>query len=365
MRGADTTQYTMLTLRTPEHFVPKEHPLRQLKTFVDGTLKEMSPLFDEIYCDTGRDSIPPERLLKASLLMALYTVRSERLFCEQLGYNSLFRWFLGMNLIDEPFDHSTFSKNRGRLLEHDVAGEFFRRVVQRAKADGLMSDDHFTVDGTLVEAWASLKSFRPKGEKPSDRPPPDDPGNPTINFRGEKRSNETHASTSDPEAMLARKGDNQAARMSYSGHALMENRNGLLVDIAVAEANGYAERDAAITMMDRSLPGTKRITLGADKGYDDNSFVRRCRDRRVTPHVSQNERRPGGSAIDRRTTTYPGYAVSQRKRKRVEEIFGWMKTIGNFRKTRYRGRERNQMSAYLIGAAYNLIRMVNLRRAPA
>jgi transposase len=365
MRGADTTQYTMLTLRTPEYFVPKAHPLRELKTFVEATLKEMSPLFDEIYCDTGRDSIPPERLLKASLLMALYTVRSERLFCEQLGYNSLFRWFLGMNLIDEPFDHSTFSKNRGRLLENDVAGEFFRRVVQRAKADGLMSDEHFTVDGTLVEAWASLKSFRPKGEKPSDRPPPDDPGNPTINFRGEKRNNETHASTSDPEAMLARKGDNQAARMSYSGHALMENRNGLLVDIAVAEANGYAERDAAIAMIDRSLPGTKRITLGADKGYDDHSFVERCRDRRVTPHVAQNERRPGGSAIDRRTTTYTGYAVSQRKRKRVEEIFGWMKTIGNFRKTRYRGRERNQMTAYLIGAAYNLIRMVNLRRAPA
>jgi IS5 family transposase len=226
-----------------------------------------------------------------------------------------------------------------------------------------MSDEHFTVDGTLIEAWASLKSFRPKKEKPSDRPPPDDPGNPTVNFRGEKRGNKTHASTTDPEARLARKGDNQAARMSYSGHALMENRNGLLVDIAIAEANGYAERDEAITMLDRSLPGTKRITVAGDKGYDDRSFVQRCRDMNVTPHVAQNHARSGGSAIDRRTSNCPGYAVSQRKRKRVEEIFGWLKTVGNFRKSRFHGRARNQMTAYLLGATYNLLRMVNLRRA--
>jgi len=365
MRGPDTTQYAMLTLKTPEQLVPNEHPLRLVKTFADELLKRMSPLFDEIYSDEGRYSIPPERLLKASLLMAFYTVRSERLFCEQLGYNALFRWFLGMNLIDEPFDHSTFSKNRTRLLEHDVAGEFFRQVVKDAKAKRLMSDDHFTVDGTLVEAWASLKSFRPKDEKPSDRPPPDDPGNPTVNFHGEKRSNKTHQSTSDPESRLARKGDNQPARLSYSGHALMENRNGMLVDIKVAEANGYAEREMAIEMLDRSLPGTKRITLGGDKGYDDRSFVRNCRERNVTPHVAQNLKRSGGSAIDARTTAPPGYEVSQRKRKRVEEIFGWMKTVGNFRKTRYRGKERNQLAAYLVGAAYNLIRMANLTRATA
>jgi transposase len=365
MRGPDTTQYTMLTLSGPDQLVPRDHPLRRIKAFADETLRAMSPLFDRIYSEDGRCSVPPERLLKASLLMAFYTIRSERLFCEQLGYNALFRWFLGMSMVDEPFDHSTFSKNRERLMAHDVAGEFFRLVVIQAKAKGLMSDEHFTVDGTLIEAWASLKSFRPKDEKPGDRPPPDDPGNPSVNFHGEKRKNDTHQSTSDPEARLARKGDNQPAKLSYSGHALMENRNGMLVDFEIAEANGYAERNVAIELVDRALPGTRRITLGGDKGYDDRSFVERCRERNVTPHVAQNLNRRGGSAIDARTSTYPGYEVSQRKRKRIEEIFGWMKTVGNFRKTRYRGKERNQLVAYLIGAAYNLIRMSNLLAATA
>jgi len=365
MRGQETTQFTMLTLRTPEQLVPKKHPLRRIKVFVDEALAQLSPVFDELYSEVGRPSIPPEQLLKASLLMAFYTVRSERLFCEQLGYNALYRWFLGMSMVEEPFNHSTFSHNRKRLLERDVAGAFFQLVVCRAKREGLVSDEHFTVDGTLIEAWASLKSFRPKDEKPEDREPPDDPGNPTVDFRGERRSNETHASTTDPEARLARKGGNQPAKLSYSGHALMENRNGLLVDIAIEEANGTAERETALAMMDRTLPGTKRITVGGDKAYDTRDFVTGCRERNVTPHVAQNLNRSGGSAIDGRTSGKPGYAVSQWKRKRVEEVFGWMKTVANFRKTRFRGKETNQFLAYLLGAAYNLIRLGNLTAAAA
>jgi transposase len=360
MRGMETKQSTMLSLLSPERRVPTRHPLRGVKVLADTALAELSALFDEMYSAVGRPSIPPERLLKASLLMALYTVRSERLFCEQLDYNLLFRWFLDMNMDEKGFDPTVFTKNRERLLKHEVASKFFRAIVEQARAAGLMSDDHFTVDGTLIEAWASLKSFHRKDEKPGDRPPPDDPGNPTVDFHGEKRSNETHESKTDPEAQLARKGKGKEAKLAYSQHALMENRHGLLVELQIAPANGTAERDTAISMLDDCLPGTERITLGGDKGYDTRDFIERCQERKVTPHVAQNISARRSSAIDGRTTRHPGYAVSQVIRKRVEEIFGWTKTVGNFRKTRYRGLERTQLASYMVGAAYNLLRIAKL-----
>jgi len=364
MRGQDTKQATMLSLQSPETRVPASHPLRRIKVLADAALKELSPTFDAMYSPVGRASIPPERLLKATLLMAFYTVRSERLFCEQLDYNLLFRWFLDMNMIEDSFDHSSFAKNRARLLEHDVAGKFFKQVVDQAKAAGLMSDEHFSVDGTLIDAWASLKSFRPKTEKPEDRTPPDDPGNPTVDFQGEKRSNPTHESTTDPESRLAKKGKGKEAKLSFMQHALMENRHGLLVDTCVTAANGTAERETAYDMLSK-LPAGRRLTVGGDKGYDDRQFVQGCREQNVTPHVAQNHRRPGGSLLDRRTTRHEGYTVSQRIRKRVEEIWGWTKTVANFRRTRFKGRERTQLAAYFVGAAYNLLRMARLLDAAA
>jgi transposase len=363
MRGEDKRQRAMLVVINPEQRIPQGHPLRRIKILADTALKQLSPLFDEMYSAVGRPSIPPERLLKASLLMALHTVRSERLFCEQLDYNLLFRWFLDLEADEASFDHSTFSRNRVRLLEHEVAGEFFRAVVEQARGLDLLSDEHFTVDGTLVEAWASLKSFKRKDAGSSE--PPDDPGNPNVNFRGERRSNATHQSTTDPEARLARKGPGKEARLCYSANALMENRNTILIDLQVEPADGFAERRAAIAMADERLPGTRRITLGGDKGYDTRDFVKSCRALKVTPHVAQNQARRGGSALDARTVRHPGYAVSQWIRKRVEETFGWMKTVGGLRRTRYRGRERVQMHAYLVAAAYNLIRIARLAPAPA
>jgi IS5 family transposase len=297
--------------------------------------------------------------------MALYSVRSERLFCEQLDYNLLFRWFLDMGMEEASFDHSTFSRNRERLLKHEVAQRFFVAVVQQARRQRLMSAEHFSVDGTLIEAWASLKSLRPKQEDKDKRPPPDDPGNPTVNFRGEKRSNTTHASTTDPEARLARKGNGKEARLSYCANALMENRNGLLVDVRVETADGEAERRAAVRMLHDALPGKARVTVGADKGYDTRDFVADCRQLNVTPHVAQNISDRRSSAINRRTVRHAGYEVSQRIRKRIEEIFGWAKTVGGFRRTRFRGKERTQMAAYLVGAAYNLMRMARLGAAAA
>ena len=363
MRGKDAKQSSMLCLMSPEGMVPERHPARRIKKMADDCLATMSATFDAMYAGTGRPSIPPERLLKASLLMALYSVRSERQFCEQLGYNLLFRWFLDMDMVEPTFDATTFTKNRERLLAHDVTGEFFRAVVEQARKAHLMSSEHFTVDGTLIEAWASLKSFKKKDAKDDDAPPPDDPGNPTVNFHGEKRTNETHASTTDPEARLARKGRGKEAKLSYSAHALMENRNGLLVDFRVAEANGRAEREVALSMLDEHKTVRGPATVGADKGYDTHDFVAECRAMNVVPHVAQviNEHR--GSAIDGRTTRHTGYAISQRIRKRVEEIFGWAKTVGGFRRTRFRGRKRTQLAAYVVAAAYNLVRIARL--APA
>lgn len=358
MRGETKKQSTMLSLRTPEERVPADHPLRRVKDLADGALGALSGTFDAMYSRQGRPSIPPEQLLKASLLMALYSVRSERLFCEQLDYNLLFRWFLDLGMEDASFDHSTFSANRQRLLEHEVAKRFFAAVVEQARKSKLMSDDHFSVDGSLIEAWASLKSFRPKDE--GKREPPDDPGNPEVNFRGEKRSNETHESTTDPDSRLARKGDGKEARLSYSANALMENRNGLLVDLRVEHADGYAERRAAVAML-KSLRRKKRITVAGDKGFDTSDFVRDCRRLGVTPHVAQTSDYRRRSALDRRTVRHPGYVVSQRIRKRIEEIFGWMKAVGGFRRTRYRGRDRTQLAAYFVGAAYNLLRMAKLQ----
>lgn len=363
MRGLDSKQSSMLMLMSPEERIPRDHPLRAIKKLADAALAQLSPTFDAMYSVTGRPSIAPEKLLKATLLMAFYTVRSERQLCEQLEYNLLFRWFLDMDMASGSFVPTVFSKNRQRLLVHDVAGKFLRLVVQQARAAKLMSSEHFTVDGTLIESWASLKSFKKKGA--DDKTPPDDPGNPTVDFHGETRSNATHESGTDPDARLARKGNGKEAKLSYSAHALMENRNGLIVDLQVDLADGKAERRNALEMLDANLPGKRRITLGADKGYDTANFVADCRARNVTPHVAQNITTRRGSKIDNRTAKQRGYAVSQRIRKRVEEIFGWLKTVGGFRKTRYVGLGTNQTAAYMLATAFNLIRIARLTEARA
>jgi transposase len=363
MRGRRNPQASMLAFVDLEERVPPHHPLRTIKRFADRALAELSPTFDAMYRTGGRPSIPPERLLKASLLISLYSVRSERAFCEELDFQLLWRWFLDMSLMEPGFDQSTFSKNRGRLLQQQVALQFFDHVVRQADALGLLSDEHFTVDGTLIEAAASLKSFRAKNKPPADEPP-DDPGNPTINFRGEKRSNVTHQSTTDPEARLAKKGRGFESKLAYVGHALMENRHGLLIDFQLTQASGTAERDVVPQLLyDAQLRGFHPRTLGADKAYDTRACVKAMRQLQVTPHVAQNTsgRR---SAIDRRTTRHPGYAVSQRLRKRVEEVFGWFKTVGGFRRTRYRGLARTQLAGYLVATAYNLVRMARLLAPP-
>ena len=360
MRGDDQQQNHIFSYLSPEARVRKDHPLRAIRTMVDEVLTQLSRRFDTMYARVGRPSIAPEKLLRAQLLQMLYSIRSERLLMEEMDYNLLFRWFVGLNADDEVWDPTVFSKNRDRLLEADVAQEFLARVVEQARVKGLTSDEHFSVDGTLLEAWASTKSFQPKDEKPSS--PPDDPGNPTVNFRGERRSNETHASKTDPEALLARKSQGKESRLSYSGNLLVENRNGLIVDAEVFQANGTAERDAALVMLEQ-VPGTKAVTVGGDKGFDTRDFVKECRHMGVTPHVAQNHARPGGSAIDGHTTRHPGYAISQRKRKRIEECFGWLKTIALLRKVRHRGVCKVHWILTLACAAYNLVRMRNLTAA--
>jgi transposase len=349
----------MLAFVDLEERVPGDHPLRSIKRLADGMLAELSPVFDEMYAELGRPSIPPERLLKASLLIALYSVRSERAFCEELDYNLMFRWFLDMNLMEPSFVPTSFTKNRGRLLEHKVGRRFLEQTVGVAKERGYLSDEHFTIDGTLIEAWASLKSFRPRDGDGGEKPP-DDPGNPTVDFHGERRSNATHQSTTDPEARLAKKGGT-AARLSYLGHALMENRNGLLVDFQVTEANGTAERDVVGLLLDRAKAGGfNPTTLGADKGYDTRDCVADLEAREVSPHIARNITRHRTSAVGEAVAATPGYAVSQRLRKRVEEIFGWMKTVGGLRRTRYRGLDLTQLAGHLVAAAYNLVRMARL-----
>jgi transposase len=351
MRGNDPKQDGMFSYVSPEQRVPAEHPLRPLRTMVDNILKEMSPRFAKLYANTGRPSIPPERLLRALLLQILYTVRSERLLMEQLNYNLLFRWFVGMGMDEVVWNHAVFSKNRERLLNEEVAEVFFQRVLERAKP--YLSDEHFTVDGTLLEAWASHKSFRRKegGEPPSAN-------GQKVNFHGEKRGNETHQSTTDPDARLYRKSKGSEAKMSYLGHALMENRHGLLVDTMVTLADGTAERDAAVLMASQ-ISGVKQVTLGGDKNYDTQELVRDLREMKVTPHVAQNNTNRR-SAIDGRTTQHAGYVISQKTRKRIEESFGWMKTIGMLKKVKLRGLKKVSWLFTFVAAVYNLYRLQRL-----
>jgi transposase len=360
MRGDDHQQADMYSYLSPEQRVRENHPLRKIRAMADEALKNMSERFDGMYAKTGRPSIPPEKLLRAQLIQMLYSIRSERLLMEEIDYSMLFRWFVGMNLDEPVWDPTVFTKNRNRLLEGDVAREFLAKVVGQAQAKGLTSDEHFTVDGTLIEAWASLKSFQRKDQKNT---PPDDPGNPSVDFHGEKRSNQTHESTTDPDARLARKGNGKEAKLSYNGNLLTENRNGLIVNTELFQANGTAERDAALVMLEQ-IPGGRRVTVGADKGYDTKDFVAECRHLQVTPHVAQNVNRNGGSAIDGRTTRREGYEVSQRKRKRIEECFGWLKTIALIRKVRHRGIEKVGWVFTFAAAAYNLVRMRNLLARP-
>jgi transposase len=346
----------MFSYLSPEERVPAKHPLRPIRLLVDDALKSLSADFSRLYSAYGRPSIPPEKLLRALLLQVLYTVRSERMLMEQLEYNLLFRWFVGLNMDEAVWVPTVFTKNRDRLLEGDVAEKFFQLVLTQARVVDLISDEHFSVDGTLIEAWASHKSFQRK-DQPT--PPPEDPGNPTVDFHGEKRSNDTHESTTDPDARLARKSGGHEAKLAYCGNVMIENRNGLVVDTELLQCNGTAERDAAMLMVER-VEGTERITVAADKAYDTKDFVSEMRGMDVTPHVSQNTKRPGGSAIDGRTTRHEGYQVSQRKRKRIEEVFGWIKTVGTLRKTRHRGLETVRWVFTFTATAYNLVRMRNL-----
>jgi len=364
MRGDDFQQLGVFSYISPEERVPTDHPLRAIRETVDGVLKGLSPLFESLYSRMGRPSIAPEKLLRALLLQVLYTVRSERLLMEQLDYNLLFRWFVGLNMDDLVWDATVFSKNRDRLLSGDVAQAFFAKVMEEAAKRRLLSDEHFTVDGTLIEAWAGQKSFKKK--RGSQAPPPDDPGNPAVNFHGEKRRNQTHQSTTDPRARLYRKSFGHEAKLVYMGHALMENRNGLVVNTRVTQATGTAEREAALVMGGEINVGGRAgpATLGGDKNYDTKGFVQACRAINLTRHVAQNNT-CRSSAIDARTTRHPGYAESQKKRKRVEEIFGWMKTVGLMRKTLHRGVELVGWMFQFTAATYNLVRMRNLLAAAA
>lgn len=358
MRGNDNTSQPMFSYVSLESRIPDDHPLRPVRLMVDRVLAEMSGEFASMYSRVGRPSIAPERLLRALLLQVLYTIRSERMLIEQLDYNLLFRWFVGLSMDESVWDHSTFTKNRDRFLQSDAADSFFREVVLLAEEAGLLSDEHFTVDGTLIDAWASLKSFRRKDD--SNDFSSGGGHNESVDFHGEKRRNDTHESTTDPEARLYRKGRGKESRLSYMGHALMENRNGIVVDTRLTLATGTAEREAGAEMVS-AFSGRKRLSLGADKGYDTTEFVETLRTLNVTPHVAQNNKRRR-SAIDGRTVRHAGYAVSQRIRKRVEEIFGWIKTVGNLRKTRHRGLERVSWIFTFTAAAYNLVRLRTILR---
>jgi transposase len=366
MRGNPDRQLAMLTTVGTEDLIPADHPIRRIRRVVDGVLADLNDTFDAMYSAKGRPSVPPERLLKASVLMALYSIRSERAFCERLNYDLLFKWFLDLRIDEAAFDATTFSKNRRRLLNHEVADRFFAQVVAQAKLRRYLSSDHFSVDGTLLEAWASHKSFKPKDPPAQDQPAQDQAGsspgpgrNAEADFHGEKRSNATHASTTDPESRLFRKSMTTPAKLCFMGHLLMEHRNGLIVDMDLTQADGYAERDTAIAMLDRLPARKRRRTVTGDKAYDTKDFVARARQRRFTPHVAQNttNRR---SAIDGRTTRHRGYAASLRIRKRIEEPFGWIKTIAGGRKLRYLGRNRNRAWFLLTGAVYNLLRITDL-----
>jgi transposase len=363
MRGADRQQAHLFSYVSPERRIPADHPLRAMRVTVDAALERLSGRFATLYSRIGRPSIAPEKLLRALLLQVFYSVRSERLLMEQLEYNLLFRWFVGLNVDDPVWDPTTFTKNRDRLLAGDIAQEFFAAVNAHARTQGLLSDEHFTVDGTLLEAWASQKSFQRK-ENPAP-PTDDDPGNPTVDFRGERRSNATHGSTTDPDARLCRKGKGREAKLAYLGNLLMDNREGLAVGAQVSIAEGAGETLGALELVEAlEQQRAARITVGGDKGYDNEAFVEGMRFHDATPHVAQNIR-GRRSRIDARTTRHAGYAVSQVKRKRIEEIFGWLKTVALLRKLRHRGRATVQWIFTFAVAAYNLVRIRNLTQAAA
>ncbi|MHB0887244.1 IS5 family transposase [Acidithiobacillus sp.] len=351
MRGAKVETPNMFSYLSPEQRVPQDHPLRAIRVIVDRSLAELDSHFQGIYSAFGRPSIPPEHLLRALLLQVFYSIRSERQLMEQLNYNLLFRWFVGLDMDAAVWVPTVFTKNRDRLLDHGTVRMFFHSVLEQARTRDWLSDEHFSVDGTLLEAWASQKSFQPKD--PEDR---DGDGS---DFRGQERSNDTHASVTDPDARLYKKSAGEASRLAYLGHVLMDNRHGLIAEEMVTTADGTAEVDAAVRMVD-DLGGTQRITLGADKGYDCREFVQDLRDRKVTPHVARKRK---GSAIDGRTTRHAGYAMSIHARRRIESIFGWMKTIGGLRKTRFQGLERVGLHFSLAATAYNILRISRLRVA--
>jgi len=357
MRGIDDNRDAMFIYLSPEDFVPADHPLRSIRTMVDQALEGLSAEFNRMYSHTGRPSIPPEKLLKALILQALYSIRSNRMLTEQIGYSILFRWFLGMALDEPVWDHSSFTQNQQRLIGSEVSVRFFQRVLEQARKKRLLSAEHFTVDGTLLESWASLKSFQPR-----DGAPPSGEGrNPEVDFKGKQRTNDTHASTTDPEAKLMRHGLGKEAKLCWMGHVLTENRSGLVVATCLTQASGTAEREAAEQML-RQTKKRSRVTLGADKGYDVKSFVETLRSLKVTPHIACRESH-GSAAIDGRTTRHAGYHISQRTRKRIEEVFGWLKTVGVFRKLRYIGQEKIAWYFTLALSVYNLVRMRSLRVA--
>ena len=361
MRGDDEQQLGVFSYVSPEQRVPNNHPLRPVRAMADEALRDLRPRFNKLYARTGRPSIAPEKLLRALLLQVLYSVRSERMLMEQLDNNLLFRRFEGLNMDDTIWDATVFTKNRQRLLDGNVADAFFAAVLKQARERDLLSDDHFTVDGTMLEAWAGQKSFRRVDD--NQQPPAAATGegsNPTMNFHGEKRSNQSHCSTTDPDAMLARKSRGSGSVLAYRGHLLTENRNGLVVSTLTTRAYGSAERHAALLMAE-ALPGTQRVTLGADKGYDARDFIDELRHMEITPHVAQNNTNRR-SAVDERTTRHAGYQLSQKARKRIEEVFGWMKSIGLLRKVRHRGLERVGWMFTFTAAAYNLVRIRNLMR---
>lgn len=359
MRGSDGMQEALFTVAKLEDFVPSDHPLRAIRLLVNEALVRLNGLFNEIYADHGRPSIPPEKLMRALLLQVFYSVRSERQICEQLRYNLLFRWFVGLAMDDAVWDHSVFSKNRDRLLEHAVVEAFFAEVMRLADAKGLLSKEHFSVDGTLIQAWASQKSFKPK-DGSNDQTPSGPGHNAQADWKGKPRANDTHASTTDADARLYRKSKQTAAVLCYQGHVLMENRSGLVVGALVTHADGNGERAAALAMLD-TVPGEQRKTVGADKAYDTADFVAACRQRNVTPHIAINDSRArGGSTLDARTTRHAGYRLSQVIRKRVEEHFGWGKTVGHIRQTVYRGLRRVDQHFKLTMTASNILRIARL-----
>lgn len=352
MRGDDEQSGHLFSYLSPEQRVPADHPLRAIRRMTDAALRELRPALDALYPRHGRPSVPPEQLLRALLLQVLYSIRSERMLIEQLEYNLLFRWFVGLAMDAEVWVPTTFTKNRARLLDGEIAARFFDAVTRQAEAAGLLSDEHFTVDGSLLQAWASHKSVKPIDEEP---PAASGGSNADVDFRGQRRSNATHRSTTDPDARLARKGDGQAAVLGYYAHVLLDNRHGLVRNVCATHATGTAEADAAVLLIDATVrPGS---TVGADKGYDQRPFVEPLRARGITPHVAAKVRY---SAIDRRTTRHAGYAVSQRKRKLIEQVFGWMKTVGGLRQVKHRGGRLVDWQVTFAAAAYNLVRLRTL-----